>query len=332
MKRLAHVSAESAFGRLDPSPQWAPVPLAYRVPAHPQLDQVADAILDALANVVLQLFPAWAPGALDLAAQGGDVGTGVRALSRRLAEEHGVHGPFHEHATLWALSERASASSSGARAFPREVRATELPNLLRLTYGRERIALLAQLPDGEAATTDSVLASSFEWLAFHGCVAVALCNADRPTFERFDQVDWPADVDEPPPTIAAPLLAPPVAGRPHPHSHAEQRLHAALCQQAWAAGAAFNHALCIGSLEQPVRVDVLWERQRVILEVDGPDHRGADKYATDRLRDNHLQLQGYRVMRFTNEHIEHDLDDVLHQIRAFLHAAGTAPGGTHGPH
>ena len=44
-----------------------------------------------------------------------------------------------------------------------------------------------------------------------------------------------------------------------------------------------------------------------MVEIDGSDHRGILKYAADRRRDNGLMLDGFAVLRFTNEEIVDDL-------------------------
>ena len=68
----------------------------------------------------------------------------------------------------------------------------------------------------------------------------------------------------------------------------------------------------------PVRVDLLWKRERCIVEIDGDDHRSATKYADDRERDVMLQLNGYAVLRFTNTRVIEDIEKVLALIHQFL--------------
>lgn len=56
--------------------------------------------------------------------------------------------------------------------------------------------------------------------------------------------------------------------------------------------------------DAPARVDFLYPRQRVIIEVDGRRwHTRMDEMATDRRRDREAQNHGYRVYRFVFEEI-----------------------------
>lgn len=111
---------------------------------------------------------------------------------------------------------------------------------------------------------------------------------------------------------------PGVTGKPHPSSQAEVLLEAALASRPWAAGRAWNHTVRPGPLVNPVRVDLLWQRERCIVEIDGDDHRSATKYADDRERDVMLQLNGYAVLRFTNTRVIEDIESVLALIHQFL--------------
>jgi very-short-patch-repair endonuclease len=111
---------------------------------------------------------------------------------------------------------------------------------------------------------------------------------------------------------------PAVAGRPHPASTSERALEAALGSCGWAVGRGWNRTLCPHPLAAPVRVDLLWQPERCVVEVDGPDHRGALKFAEDRSRDVRLQLAGYAVLRFTDDQVLNDTQGVLRQIELFL--------------
>ena len=58
----------------------------------------------------------------------------------------------------------------------------------------------------------------------------------------------------------------------------------------------------------------------MVIEVDGGVHVGRE--AQDREREQALEGLGYRVIRFTNDEIEKDMDQVVEVIRAAL---GIAP-------
>ncbi|ROR73644.1 DUF559 domain-containing protein [Bogoriella caseilytica] len=66
------------------------------------------------------------------------------------------------------------------------------------------------------------------------------------------------------------------------------------------------------------RGDVVFERERVIIEVDGRAHHDFER---DRERLNLLTLAGYTVLRFTWQQLRHRPKDVLRQIRIALSAA-----------
>ena len=59
-------------------------------------------------------------------------------------------------------------------------------------------------------------------------------------------------------------------------------------------------------------VDFLCEAQKLIVEVDGPTHEGAEDY--DAARTCVLETMGYHVMRITNEDCFDDMDAVIEVI------------------
>lgn len=61
-------------------------------------------------------------------------------------------------------------------------------------------------------------------------------------------------------------------------------------------------------------VDFLCVCEKLIIEIDDPSH--ADKKEYDALRTEILEHYGYRVMRFWNEEIYNNLEDVLRHISA----------------
>jgi very-short-patch-repair endonuclease len=67
-----------------------------------------------------------------------------------------------------------------------------------------------------------------------------------------------------------------------------------------------------------MRVDLMWQTERVVVEIDGPEHRDRANYAADRRRDNLLLLDGFAVLRFTNEDVAHDPQWVLATIEQLL--------------
>jgi very-short-patch-repair endonuclease len=72
-------------------------------------------------------------------------------------------------------------------------------------------------------------------------------------------------------------------------------------------------------------VDVLWRKQRVIVELDGfAFHKSRAQFEADRRRDAKLQVAGYRVLRITYQRLENEPEAVLAEIRALLSAPRAA--------
>jgi len=65
----------------------------------------------------------------------------------------------------------------------------------------------------------------------------------------------------------------------------------------------------------PYVADFLCHEVRLVLEVDGAVHEGERQIAHDLNRDAHLQALGYRVLRFTNDQVQNDLESILTTLR-----------------
>jgi very-short-patch-repair endonuclease len=73
-----------------------------------------------------------------------------------------------------------------------------------------------------------------------------------------------------------------------------------------------------------MEVDLLCERTRLAIELDGSQHLGdPDAYRRDRRKDALLQENGYRVLRFLAEDVGKYLDQVLDAILRALSHQGT---------
>ena len=70
-----------------------------------------------------------------------------------------------------------------------------------------------------------------------------------------------------------------------------------------------------------MEVDLLCERSRIAIELDGGQHLGdRDAYRRDRRKDALLQENGYRILRFLAEDVGKSLDQILDAIlRALSH-------------
>jgi hypothetical protein len=105
-------------------------------------------------------------------------------------------------------------------------------------------------------------------------------------------------------------------GRAHHGSAIEQRIEAAILADAELAPLfSCNEVAPIRGHAAPPRVDLLWREGRVVVELDGPDHQDAPKFANDRHRDYELLVSGYLVLRITNAEAATDLQRAVEKIR-----------------
>lgn len=107
---------------------------------------------------------------------------------------------------------------------------------------------------------------------------------------------------------------------PRPTSQAEVLLESALARRTWANGRVWNGVYHPRSEARPLTFDLCWPNERLIVELDGPEHRTATKFAADRRRDVELGLDGFTVVRFTNEQVQTALDETVTTIENVLRA------------
>ncbi|MEV5888723.1 endonuclease domain-containing protein [Nonomuraea fuscirosea] len=316
------VEADAAALSIDPLPPGAPAILTYRPEPAELLDDartvagLVASVLRELDAAALALFPAWLPGAAGIDGPGGAGPRAVRSLALRTASTGEHYGPF-----LAELAERALAGG-GPSAFPPEVRAAGLARVLAGSYGRSTSAVLVHVPDGLGAAAQEVFVAGCEWLAQRAKAGVWLTGAPLDAVDRVPTVRPRPTTGPTGPSWAQAgggrMGYPAIAGRPHPGSPGELALEAALARCAWASGRAWNQTYLPHPLAAPIRLDLLWERERCVVEIDGPDHRGAAKFAADRERDVLLQLDGYAVLRFLDVQVLTDIETVLRRIAQFL--------------
>ena len=78
--------------------------------------------------------------------------------------------------------------------------------------------------------------------------------------------------------------------------------------------------------QQPIGhyiVDFICREHWLIAEVDGGQHAVQTEY--DHQRDTYLRDQGYRVLRFWNHEVMHQLDGVLERIRLAVLSRSPSP-------
>ncbi|WP_018599817.1 endonuclease domain-containing protein [Mycobacterium sp. 155] len=317
--RLAGPTAEELAVALDPLPAGAPVVIHCRLrPGAARV--VVDSLLDHLETVACQLFPSWLPDADMLHTSDLDCRV-VRALARRHAAASEHFGPF-----LADLAEAALLGRPMRERHDPELQARGLRRALCAAYGTDDVAVLIDASADEDVDEASC-ATALKWLTTHGGFGVWLLAGAMASVDRFPTVTLPggcrpvtADADDR-------VEFPPLLGLPHPASAAEQALEKALARCGWAAERTWNQVYQPHSLARPIRVDLLWPQARCVVEIDGPDHRGALKYAADRWRDNTLVLDGFTVLRFTNDEVAADVSRVVGMIERML-AVRRAEGNT----
>jgi hypothetical protein len=69
-------------------------------------------------------------------------------------------------------------------------------------------------------------------------------------------------------------------------------------------------------------LDAVWEKARLIVEIDGAGHKEMLQYWDDMDRDNSLKLQGYDTLRYAPFAIRYQADYVAGQIGQVLHNRG----------
>jgi hypothetical protein len=62
-------------------------------------------------------------------------------------------------------------------------------------------------------------------------------------------------------------------------------------------------------------LDAVWEGARLVVEIDGAQHADVQQYWDDMSRDNDLQIDGYRVLRFPSWLVRHHPGYVAERIR-----------------
>ena len=61
-------------------------------------------------------------------------------------------------------------------------------------------------------------------------------------------------------------------------------------------------------------VDFICLKQKLIIEIDGGYHQETTQQTEDKTRQNWLESMGYKILRFTNEDIFHDIESVITTI------------------
>lgn len=65
-------------------------------------------------------------------------------------------------------------------------------------------------------------------------------------------------------------------------------------------------------------VDFLFRKSKVVVEIDGGYHFTEEQRTGDTIRTNWLEHQGDRVIRFTNEQVLFDANNVINELKVSL--------------
>ena len=62
-------------------------------------------------------------------------------------------------------------------------------------------------------------------------------------------------------------------------------------------------------------VDFVCLEKQLVIEVDGKYHVNGEQRELDRIRENHLNSLGYNIIRFTNEEVTNNIEQVIACIK-----------------
>ncbi|MFS1304989.1 endonuclease domain-containing protein [Streptosporangium longisporum] len=314
---------------LNPLPETGPAVITYAATEGYSVSEMVDSILCDLETLAIGLFPAWLPGGEKLSGPGGGGVEAARILATRLASGSRHFGPFLADLATRAIRHRGplvpGRPGPKGRSFPAEWRAAGLARVIASTFGRESAALVVYVPEKLTSHGETILVAGCEWLAHRSGMGVWLVGPELRRVETF-HLEVPAAVRRLAGKLTAPPLTatvgvPPIAGRPHPGSTVEQALEAALAECDWAHGRIWNQTYkSKDPLFVMIRTDLIWLREKCVVELDGPEHATSAQRERDRIRDRHLERDGFTVLRFTNQQVMSDLSEVLRHINEFLRA------------
>ena len=293
----------------------------------PSADVLIDRVLEALAEVALEIWPDWYDGLGDGSADGPDPGD-------RLAEAIASNRRFRREPTAaWFRVARRSCQTGkppllGVKG-PRL--AAELG--MAITPVRLQIAL-AVVDESQPPGRLLGLSRASEWLAdATGAEVVVLVSRSKVADPELDGINSNAEIepdpfgiDREPAIVGDPVsLRPdpraivdvtPFLGRPHPKSQGEQILAKFLESDTELRGL-FSYNTRVAGRDGASHVaDLVWPEGRLVVEVDGYYHHSdRASFSRDRRRDYELLTQGYATLRLPHDEVLEDVELAASKIR-----------------
>ncbi|WP_430787217.1 endonuclease domain-containing protein [Actinoplanes sp. G11-F43] len=310
MVRLPELSAGDVAEAAAHDPAL-PAPVVVSPPDSRTVASFVAGVIEFLDTLARRLMPGWLPQADGFDGPRGATLAAIRAVAIERARATGQSSTFLADLAERSLTGRPSRTDRPLRP---ESRVAGLARVLATAFRRERLLLVIPLA---GAVSDIVRAGS-GWLAHHGRLGVWITGPDRQDVGITGPRRWGSRVTGPGRPPAVPVTMP--IGAPHPRSAVETLLEAVLARQAWAHGRIWNGTYQPAPSRNPIRPDLQWPAERVMVELDGPEHCRPEQYDADRVRDVQLQLDGFAVLRFTNARVRHDAQAVAAQIEHLIRA------------
>lgn len=104
-------------------------------------------------------------------------------------------------------------------------------------------------------------------------------------------------------------------------TEAEELLWNALCEQQ------IGYKIRRQHIVSQYILDFAYLDSRLAIELDGGYHNEMDQQYDDAVRTKNLEQLGWRVLRFTNAEVFHDLESVISRIKHAISIAATSPSG-----
>ncbi|EKU98811.1 hypothetical protein Lepto7375DRAFT_8136 [Leptolyngbya sp. PCC 7375] len=285
----------------------------------PKQRQVVADVVETLAKVSFELWPAWYQQD-ELFIESGALATD--ALMNKFSCS--VVQATHENLSLPWLKTAVQACQYQKvpflRDFPHNLQLTQLALALELD------GLILAISDPQPSSHCLLgLAKAVTWIADHtNSRIVLLLPESLATSNELESILYGAITLSAVESVFQQTKTPqeakhtifPIHGRPHPFSPGEQKLAILLTQDTELASLfKFNQRLQTVRLSDYV-VDLLWAEGRVVVEIDGYRHHGNRfGFNRDRNRDYELLISDYIVLRLPHDEVMSDAEVAIEKIR-----------------